>query len=83
MNEVALAERARIVGKRFRVLAEPDDTLENTPDDVRIYVECDGESVILDQGPDRIVVGVEEWERFASEVMGAVLAARRGDTDGD
>ena len=61
--------------QRFRVLEEPDETLHNTPEDVRYYVEWyDGDDFfVLTQGSDRIVIGRDEWERFCTDVMGVLM----------
>lgn len=65
---------------RVRVLEEPDETPGNTPEDVRIYVKVDDESVVIEQGDDLLVVGVEDWERFCTEVMGAIMGRQRRET---
>lgn len=68
---------------RIRVLAEPDDTQENLPEDVRIYAEYDRteQSLLLYQGDDCIVISADGWERLAVEVMGLLMAHHQNSSD--
>ena len=42
-------------------------------DDVAITVAVNDRSIYITQGPDLVVVPGHLWERFAAEVMGAVM----------
>lgn len=64
---------------RFRIGEEPDETPENVPEDVRHYVEVydDADVFALAQGDDRIVIAIEQWERFCVEATAALVHLRQ------
>ena len=61
-----------------RLLEDEGDTLDNMPADVRLYASCDGDAVLLVQGGDRVVVGVDDWPRFCREVESLMRAVQEG-----